>query len=72
MTTLQSARPGTRVRVLRLDARPEVSHRLREMGFAENAVIRCLQGGPAMVCQVQQARVGLSGALAGQIVVEPV
>lgn len=71
MTYLNAVRPGVSVRVLRLEGKPELCHRLREMGFAENAVIRCLQAGPACVCQIQHARVGLSGQLAGQIVVEP-
>lgn len=71
MTYLNAVRPGSSVRVLKLEAKPELCHRLREMGFAENAIVRCLQAGPSCVCQIQHARVGLSGQLAGQIVVEP-
>jgi ferrous iron transport protein A len=59
------------VRVLRLEAEESLCHRLREMGFCENAVIRCLQSGPSCICQIQHARVGLSGQLAARIVVEP-
>jgi Fe2+ transport system protein FeoA len=72
MTYLNAVRPGSSVRVLRLEAKPELCHRLREMGFSENAVVRCLQAGPSCVCQIQHSRVGLSGQLAGQIVVEPI
>ena len=71
MTTLQSVRPGAKVKVLKLDVQPEICCRLREMGFAENSVIRCVQSGAAMVCQIQHARVGLSQQLAAQIYVEP-
>lgn len=71
MTTLSAVRPGSSVRVLKLEGQPDVCHRLREMGFSENSVIRCLQVGPSCVCQIQHARVGLSGQLARQILVEP-
>jgi Fe2+ transport system protein FeoA len=71
MTNLSAVRPGSSVRVLKLEGQPEVCHRLREMGFAENSVIRCLQSGPSCVCQIKHSRVGLSGQLARQILVEP-
>ena len=72
MTTLCSARPGSSVRVLQLTGQADLCRRLREMGFGENCVVRCLQSGSACVCQVQRSRVGLSAQLARQIVVEPV
>ncbi len=72
MMTLSAARPGSSLRILRLEGRPEVCRRLREMGFNENTVVRCLQAGQNCICQVQHARVGLSAQLARQIVVEPV
>jgi ferrous iron transport protein A len=71
MTSLAAVRPGTAVRVKGLQGQGDVCHRLREMGFCENAVIRCLQVSPAYICQVQHARVGLSSQLARQILVEP-
>jgi ferrous iron transport protein A len=71
MTVLSAVRAGASVRVLRLEGRPEVCHRLREMGFCENSVIRCVQSGAACICQIQHARVGLSQQLARHIVVEP-
>jgi Fe2+ transport system protein FeoA len=71
MIALSSVRPGSSVRVLKLDGQPDLCHRLREMGFTENSVVRCLQSGPSCICQIQHARVGLSGQLAGQILVEP-
>jgi ferrous iron transport protein A len=72
MIALSAVRPGSSVRVLKLEGQPEVCHRLREMGFCENSVVRCLQAGPACICQIQHARVGLSSQLARQILVEPV
>ncbi len=72
MTTLSGVRSGSTVRVLKLEGQPDLCCRLREMGFTENSVIRCLQSGPSLVCLVQHARVGLSSQLARQIVVEPV
>ena len=72
MTTLSAARPGSAVRVLKLEGQPEQCRRLREMGFAENAVVRCVQSGAACVCQIQHSRIGLSSQLARQIIVEPV
>lgn len=71
MVSLSAVRPGSSVRVLKLEGQPDLCHRLREMGFCENSVIRCVQASPACVCQVQQARVGLSSQLARQILVEP-
>jgi ferrous iron transport protein A len=71
MVALSTVRPGSSVRVLKLEGQPDVCRRLREMGFGENAVIRCLQAAPACVCQVHQSRVGLSSQLARHILVEP-
>lgn len=71
MTTLSTVRPGASVRVKKLEGRPELCHRLREMGFSENSVVRCLQSGPACICQIQHCRIGISTQLACQIFVEP-
>jgi ferrous iron transport protein A len=70
MIALNAVRPGSSVRVLKLEGKPDVCHRLREMGFCENSVVRCLQAGSACVCQIQHSRIGLSCQLAGQILVE--
>jgi ferrous iron transport protein A len=71
MTALDAVRPGSSVRIRKLDAKPEICTRLREMGFCENSVVRCLQSGASCVCQIEHSRIGLSGKLAGQILVEP-
>lgn len=72
MTNLSAVCPGSSVRILRLEGQPELCSRLREMGFSENSVVRCLQTGAACICQIRHSRVGLSGQLARQILVEPV
>ena len=71
MTPLNTIRPGSKVRVLRLEAEESICLRLREMGFSEDSVIRCLQSGGSCVCQIQHSRVGLNGQLASRIYVEP-
>ncbi len=71
MTALATVRPGASVRIRKLDAQPEVCNRLREMGFCENSVVRCLQTGASCVCQIRHAKIGLSGQLAAAILVEP-
>ena len=71
MITLSTVPPGSNVRVLKLEAEEALCLRLREMGFSENSVVRCLQSGAACICQIQHARVGLSSQLASRIYVEP-
>lgn len=72
MIALNTVRPGSSVRVKKLEGQPDVCHRLREMGFSENSVIRCLQSGSACICLIQHSKVGLSSQLAHQIFVEPI
>lgn len=62
---------GTAVRVKQLCASPEVSHRLREMGFGEEQQVRVVSQQASVICQVCQARLGLSQQIAGAILVEP-
>jgi len=67
---LNSVKAGTAVRIKRLDASPEVSHRLREMGFCEEQRIRLVSRHVNIICQVCNARLALSSELAGSIFVE--
>ena len=62
---------GTAVRIKRLSAPAEVTHRLREMGFCEERQIRLLTCHPNLICLVCNARLGLSAELADIIFVEP-
>ena len=69
---LNRVEAGCAVRIKRLDASPEVSHRLREMGFCEDQQVRMVRRDPSVICQVCNVRVGISSALAGRILVEPI
>jgi len=61
---------GTRVRIRQLSSRPEISARLRELGFCENAVVRCVTKGYGnIICEVYNTRIGLNAGLARGILV---
>ena len=68
---LNEVSAGTAVRIKHLSASPEVSHRLREMGFGEERQVRVVSQQANVICQVCHARLGLSRQLAGAILVEP-
>jgi len=63
---------GTAVRIKQLSAPPEVCHRLREMGFCEEQQIRLVSRQTSVICQVCNARLGISTQLAESILVEPI
>lgn len=69
---LNQIRAGMAVRIKRLSAPPEVSHRLRELGFCEDQQIRLLSQQANVICQVCNVRLGISAQLAKTILVEPV
>jgi Fe2+ transport system protein FeoA len=70
--TLSDVPVGTRVRICRLSARPEVSRRLRELGLCEQAIVSCvLKGHGNIICALDNARIGLDRRLAGNIIVSP-
>jgi Fe2+ transport system protein FeoA len=68
---LSHVRAGTSVRIKQLTAPPEVTHRLREMGFCEEQKIRLLAQQTNVICQVCNVRLGISAQLAEKIMVEP-
>ncbi len=70
-STLVDAPIGMRVRIRQLrHAHAEVSTRLRELGFCEDAVVRCiLKGNGNMICEIQNSRIGLDNNLARTILV---
>jgi Fe2+ transport system protein FeoA len=68
---LNQVSAGTSVRIKQLSASPEVSHRLREMGFGEEQQVRVVSQETNVICQVCHARLGLSRQLAETILVEP-
>lgn len=59
------------MRIKRLEAAPEVNHRLREMGFCEDQRIQLVSRQVNFICRVCNARLGISAQLAEAILVEP-
>lgn len=72
ITSLHAARCGRDVRVIRLEAAEGVCQRLCEMGFCENACIKKLAHGGALLCCVCGVRVAISAKLAELIVVQEI
>ena len=68
---LNQVSAGTAVRIKQLSASPEISHRLREMGFGEERRVRVVSQEANVICQVCHARLGLSQQLAAAILVQP-
>ena len=68
---LNRVQAGTAVRIKQLIAAPDVSHRLRELGFCEEQQVRVVSKHVNIICQVCHARLGLSQQLAEAILVEP-
>ena len=62
---------GTVVCIKELAASPELRVRLREMGFCEQQRIKLLSRHSNIICQVCNARLGISKKLAETILVEP-
>lgn len=69
---LSAVRAGVDVRIKQLSAPAEVTHRLREMGFCEEQKIKLLSRQTSLICQVCNARLGISKRLAERILVEPI
>lgn len=72
LTTLASAPIGRQMRIRELNSEPTVCIRLRELGFCENAVVRCLTKDTSkMICEICNTRVGLQSSLAATILISP-
>lgn len=69
---LDEVRAGTSVRIKQLNGAPELTHRLRELGFCEEQRIKLLMKHTNVICQVCNVRLGISKQLAGTIMVEPI
>ncbi|MBL9175511.1 MAG: ferrous iron transport protein A [Verrucomicrobiales bacterium] len=65
-------RAGCVVIIKRLTATAEVNQRLREMGFGEEQRVKVITLQNNVLCQVCNARLGLSAKLAETILVEQV
>jgi Fe2+ transport system protein FeoA len=59
------------VRIKELSTPPDVTQRLREIGFGEQQVIRLLISQTNLICEVCNARMAVSTQLAQLIIVEP-
>lgn len=68
---LSRVKAGTVVCIRELSATPEVRVRLREMGFGEKQIVKLLSRQSNLICQVCNARLGISEKLAETILVEP-
>jgi len=68
---LSRVNTGVAVRIKQLSTPPEITHRLREMGFCEEQKIKLLSRHSNLICQVCNARLGISSRLAEKIIVEP-
>ncbi len=69
---LSQVEAGTVVCIKQLLASPDVRDRLREMGLCEEHKVKLLSSHSSIICQICNARVGLSEKLAEAILVEPV
>lgn len=68
--SLYEAPIGRQLCVQQLESSSEVCTRLRELGFCENAVVRCIsRNGVCLICEVSNTRIGLTTALAEDIFV---
>lgn len=68
--TLAEVPAGCRVRIHNLGPQADVSFRLREMGFCENAIIRCvMKGNGNVICEISNTRIGLGNQIADTIMV---
>ena len=63
---------GTTVCIKKLSSTPETQDRLRELGFIEEQRVKLVSRQSSIICQVCNARLGLSEELAETILVEPV
>lgn len=69
---LNQVKAGTVVCIKQLLTSPDVRDRLREMGLCEDHKVKLLSSHSSIICQICNARVGLSQKLAEAILVEPV
>lgn len=69
---LNKVRAGCVVIIKQLTAAPETNQRLREMGFGEEQRVKVVTLQNNVLCQVCNARLGLSAKLAESILVQQV
>ncbi len=67
---MSRVREGTTVCIKQLSTAPEMTDRLRELGFCEEQQIKLLARQSSYICQVCNARLGISQELADSILVQ--
>lgn len=67
---LSRVQAGTTVCIKELSAEPDLKDRLRELGLCEEQQIKVLSSKSTFICQVCNARFGISEKLADAILVE--
>lgn len=67
---LSRVQAGVTVCIKQLSTAPEITDRLRELGFCEQQRIKVLTRESSFICQVCNARLGISQELADAIWVE--
>lgn len=68
---LNQLQAGASGRIKYLSAAPDVTHRLRELGFCEEQEVKLVSQHANVICQICNARLGISRELAESILVEP-
>ncbi len=68
---LSQVQAGAVVCIKQLSTSPDVTGRLRELGLGEEQKIKLLSRQANFICQVCNARLGISEQLAKNILVEP-
>lgn len=73
MNTLAQTPTGKKVRISKVESQPENCQRLLELGFCENATIRCIVNGSSqLICEVCNTKIGLHHSIANSILVTPI
>jgi Fe2+ transport system protein FeoA len=67
---LSCVKAGQVVCIRELATTPEIQARLREMGFGEQQLVKLVSRNSSIICQVCNARLGISKKLAESILVQ--
>jgi Fe2+ transport system protein FeoA len=69
-SSLFDAPVGRQVRIRHLHTSPDLTTRLREMGFLEDVVVRCLlKRDHSIICELYNSRIGLGREIADAIMI---
>ena len=68
---MNELKAGASGRIKQLSAAPDVTLRLRELGFCEEQEVKLVSQHANVICQICNSRLGISRQLAETILVEP-